>query len=248
MKKANKEKKNKTIVLAIVLAIVVGTIYYLNSQKADISIGGHNLSLNPNNDPDDYIMDEEAVKSKESQFSYAPELTGIGGYINANSSLSIGSLKGKVILVDFWTYTCINCIRTLPYLKAWHGKYEDDGLVIIGVHTPEFEFEKEYGNVVDAVNGNQIEYAVVQDNNYATWRAYQNRYWPRKYIIDIDGFIRYDHIGEGAYEETEKVIQELLKERMERLGKGKLKEGMSKPSDIHDVDFGKVKSPELYLG
>ena len=248
----NKTTGKKNILLILVLVIIAGSIYYLNSQKAVVNADTENTAdTGKKTDikaPESYVKDEEAVKEKEAKFEYAPELTGIDGYINTDNMLTIGSLKGKVVLVDFWTYTCINCIRTLPYLKAWNDKYKDDGLVIVGVHTPEFEFEKEYGNVKDAAEKYGLKYAIVQDNSYATWRAYKNRYWPHKYLVDIDGFIRYDHIGEGKYEETEKKIQELLRERMERLGKGKLKEDMSKPSEIIDVEFGKVNTPELYFG
>lgn len=244
---------NKNIILIVILIIIAGSIYLLNSQKASVSeINAENAADTEAETnvkaPETYVKDEESIKQKEARFSYAPELTGIEGYINTDNTLAIGSLKGKVVLVDFWTYTCINCIRTLPYLKAWHEKYADDGLVIIGVHTPEFEFEKKYENVLEAAKKYELKYPIVQDNNYATWRVYKNRFWPHKYLIDIDGFIRYDHIGEGKYEETEGVIQELLKERMERLGKEKIKEDMSKPSDIIDVDFGKVNTPEIYLG
>ncbi|MBI2134709.1 thioredoxin family protein [Candidatus Woesearchaeota archaeon] len=250
-----KEEKtgNRNLFLIVLLIIIAGSIYYLNSQKAAVSetdienIADAKTETNVKA-PQSYVKDEQAVKQKEARFEYAPELTGIEGYINTDNMLTIGSLKGKVVLVDFWTYTCINCIRTLPYLKVWHDKYADDGLVIIGVHTPEFEFEKKYENVKEAAEKYGLKYAIVQDNDYLTWRAYKNRFWPHKYLIDIDGFIRYDHIGEGKYEETEKVIQALLKERMERLGKGKLKEDMAKPSDIIDVDFGKVNTPEIYLG
>src|SRR3989338_574562 len=147
----------------------------------------------------------------------APELVGISGFFNTDEFPSISELKGKVVLVDFWTYTCINCIRTLPHLVEWDKKYRDKGLVIIGVHTPEFEFEKEYNNVKAAIEKYCINYPVVQDNGYLTWQAFKNRYWPRKYLIDTDGFIRYDHIGEGGYKETEAKIQELLNERAEIL-------------------------------
>ena len=114
--------------------------------------------------------------------------------------------------MDFWTYTCINCIRTLPYLKEWHAKYADDGLVILGVHTPEFKFEEKLENVRQAVKDIGIGWAVGLDNDYATWDAYKNRYWPAIYLIDKDGIIRYTRVGEGAYAETESKIRELLKE------------------------------------
>ena len=141
----------------------------------------------------------------------APELTGVFSWINSEP-LTLEELRGDVVLIDFWTYTCINCIRTLPYLKDWHEKYADLGLTIIGVHTPEFEFEKKKENVIDAVAEYGLKYPVVQDNDFGTWRAYSNRYWPAKYLIDKDGYIRYTHFGEGAYQETEEKIRELLME------------------------------------
>ncbi|MEM3086635.1 MAG: thioredoxin family protein [Halobacteria archaeon] len=175
----------------------------------------------------------------------APELRGIAGYLNTEPNLTLSSLRGRAVLVDFWTYSCINCQRTLPYLKAWDAKYRDRGLTIVGVHTPEFAFEKSRENVARFVEENGIRYPVVQDNDYATWRAYQNNYWPRKYLVDKDGAIRYDHIGEGAYEETERKIQELLAERDAAL---KIDKTMTLPSDTPAVDFRKILTPELYLG
>ena len=142
---------------------------------------------------------------------FAPELQGISGWINSEP-FTLASLREKVVLIDFWTYTCINCIRTFPYLRDWHEKYADKGLVIVGVHTPEFEFEKDRGNVIEAAAKHGLEYAIVQDNNRGTWDAFRNRFWPAKYLIDKDGFIRYTHFGEGAYEETEVRIRELLAE------------------------------------
>ena len=138
---------------------------------------------------------------------------GVNEWINSEELiLSELQAENRVVLIDFWTYTCINCIRTLPYLKQWHEKYADRGLVIIGIHTPEFEFEKSLENVKEAVEGFEIEYPVVQDNNYWTWNAFNNRYWPAKYLIDTDGYIRYSHFGEGRYDETEQAIRLLLEE------------------------------------
>ena len=138
---------------------------------------------------------------------------GINEWVNSEELiLEELQAENKVVLIDFWTYTCINCIRTLPYLKQWHDKYADRGLVIIGVHTPEFEFEKSLDNVKEAVEGFEIKYPVVQDNNYWTWNAFNNRYWPAKYLIDKDGYIRYSHFGEGKYDETEQAIRLLLEE------------------------------------
>ena len=138
---------------------------------------------------------------------------GINEWVNSEE-LVLAELQAenKVVLIDFWTYTCINCIRTLPYLKQWHDKYADRGLVIIGIHTPEFEFEKSLDNVKEAIEGFEIKYPVVQDNNYWTWNAFNNRYWPAKYLIDKDGYIRYSHFGEGRYDETEQAIRLLLEE------------------------------------
>ena len=140
-----------------------------------------------------------------------PEIRGIASWINSEP-LTFEEQRGKVVLVDFWTYTCVNCIRTLPYLKAWHEKYADKGLVIVGVHTPEFEFEKDRDNVIEATEGFGLEWPIAQDNDFKTWRAFNNRYWPAKYLVDKDGLIRYTHFGEGAYDETELWIRGLLEE------------------------------------
>ena len=177
----------------------------------------------------------------------SPELTGISHYLNTEN-ITIGELVGKkIILVDIWTYSCINCQRTLPYITAWHEKYKDQGLEIIGVHSPEFEFEKKLENVKRAIEKFGIRYPVVLDNDHETWTAFRNSYWPRKYLIDIDGYIAYDHIGEGGYEETENRIRELLKERAERLGLAKEMPGMANITPI-PLDFGRINTPEIYLG
>ena len=143
--------------------------------------------------------------------SLAPDLSGITGWINTDE-FTLASLRGEVVLVDFWTYTCVNCLRTLPYLKYWHEKYDDLGLNIVGVHRPEFEFEKDYDNVVAAVQQHELGWRMAQDNDSRTWRSYNNRYWPAKYLIDHDGVIRYRHFGEGRYGETEEWIRMLLEE------------------------------------
>ena len=142
----------------------------------------------------------------------APELAGISSFINTEP-FTLEELRGdKVVLIDFWTYTCVNCIRTLPFIKEWHDKYEDAGLVIVGVHAPEFEFEKLESNVKMAVEDWGIEYPVVLDNDHATWNNFLNRSWPAKYLIDQDGVIRYTHFGEGEYIETEDEIRKVLAE------------------------------------
>ncbi len=142
----------------------------------------------------------------------APEFVGITKWLNTDKPLTLADLKGKVVLVDFWTYTCINCIRTLPHVTSWYDKYKDQGFVVIGVHTPEFEFEKQTENVEGAIKQYGIHYPVPQDNNYATWNAYNNQFWPAEYLIDADGNIRRTHFGEGEYDETEMAIKQLLQE------------------------------------
>lgn len=183
------------------------------------------------------------------QHTPAPELRALEGYLNTEGKqITLAEYRGKkVVLLDFWTYSCINCQRTLPYLTAWYERYRDQGLEIIGIHTPEFSFEKLEENVQEALRRHGIAYPVVLDNQYGTWLAYGNRYWPRKYLIDIDGRIAYDHIGEGAYELTEKQIQHLLAERAVRLGEAAtMPEGTATPKNI--VVSGAVGSPEVYFG
>lgn len=147
--------------------------------------------------------------SKLPKLVAAPNFVGIDYWINT-APLSMEELKGKVVLIDFWTYSCINCIRTLPYITKWYDTYKDQGLVIVGVHTPEFEFEKKESNVEDAVKRFGIHYPVALDNQHKTWKAYSNLYWPAHYLIDQEGIIRYFHFGEGAYVETENAIRNLL--------------------------------------
>lgn len=173
----------------------------------------------------------------------APGFTDTQEWFNTpgEQPLSIESLRGRVVLVDFWTYTCINCIRTQPYLKAWDRKYRDRGLTIVGVHTPEFPFERDAGNVADAIDRAGIEYPVVQDNEYGTWNAYGNQYWPAEYFIDARGRIRFTHFGEGDYEEKEKVIRDLLAEAGRSPGRG-----MSGAKGER-IAAG-VTTPESYLG
>lgn len=142
----------------------------------------------------------------------APEFAGIERWLNSEP-LSMEGLRGKVVLVDFWTYSCINCINTLPYIKQWHEKYKDLGLVVVGVHTPEFPFEKSTANVQAAIKRFDIRYPVAQDNRYATWSAYHNRYWPALYLVDAEGEIVYQHFGEGQYAETEAAIRNALARR-----------------------------------
>jgi cytochrome c biogenesis protein CcdA/thiol-disulfide isomerase/thioredoxin len=151
------------------------------------------------------------VSGQESKIPLTPFLKGENNQ-NSNQEISTASLKGKVVLVDFWTYTCINCIRTLPYVTSWYDKYKDKGFVVIGVHTPEFEFEKDTNNVLNAIKQYKIHYPVPQDNNYNTWNAYNNQYWPAEYLFDSNGMLRRAHCGEGEYDQMETAIVSLLKE------------------------------------
>lgn len=139
----------------------------------------------------------------------APEFPAGLTWLNSRP-LSMLELKGKIVMIDFWTYSCVNCARTLPHIKEWHEKYAGKGLVIIGVHTPEFEFEKDVENVKRAIEENEIKYPNVLDPNFQVWQLYANHWWPRKLLVDQEGKIRYDHIGEGGYEETETQIQKML--------------------------------------
>ena len=142
----------------------------------------------------------------------APELANIMGWLNS-PPLRLEQLRGRVVFLDFWTYSCINCVRTIPYVNELHRKYSsDEGLVIIGVHTPEFEFEKDESNVRGAARKLRIEYPVALDSENTTWKLYGNRYWPRQTLIDYAGQVRYEHIGEGGYEEIEQQVVGLLKE------------------------------------
>jgi len=207
----------------------------------------------------------------KSQFKRAPEFEKTDNVINdstINSSqpLTMASLKGKVVLVNFWTYSCINVLRTLPYLIDWNSKYADEGLVIVGIHSPEFKFEKDINNLESALQRYGIKYPVLQDNDHKTWDAYGNNYWPRMYLIDDEGYVRYDKIGENGYEATEKVLQSLLSERNSKVGlkNMNLNKTFSSSSDneilpltnsntikgflSQSVDFSKIKTKELYFG
>jgi len=222
-------KKNHLVLIGVVI-VIVAAVLFLESGKIDPGINGS-------------VVGERGINEllASGEFPEAPELEGISAYLNTEGKeIKISDYRGQVVLIDFWTYTCINCIRTLPFLTTWDEKYKDKGLVIIGVHTPEFEFEKKTENVYNAINRYGIEYAVVQDNSYETWGAFENRFWPRKYLIDAEGKIRYNHIGEGGYAETEAKIQELLTES------GQNVEGMDLEKSSQDVRLS--ITPELFSG
>jgi cytochrome c biogenesis protein CcdA/thiol-disulfide isomerase/thioredoxin len=187
--------------------------------------------------------DSQAVLANEGPM---PDLKGAVAWLNS-TSLTRESLRGKVVLIDFWTYSCINCLRALPYVEAWAAKYKDAGLVVIGVHTPEFAFEKERSNVEKAVLDLKVSYPVAIDSDYKIWQAFNNQYWPGHYFIDGKGRIRHHHFGEGEYEESEQVIQQLLKEN----GTTSLLGGMINVSAV-GVEAApgseNVRSPETYIG
>lgn len=219
----------------IVSALLVGGVLYSTSLEKPASLGVDAPTL--------------TLAEKKNKFSLGADISSPDGFINTDGKpISIEEFRGKkVVLLDIWTYSCINCQRTIPRLNELHEKYKDQGLEIIGLHTPEFAFEKVQKNVEDAVGRFGIKYPVVLDNDFSTWNAYGNRYWPRKYLIDIDGYVVYDHIGEGAYDDTERAVQVALKERNERLG---IKADV--PAVVVEVEKEEsttdVRSPEIYFG
>ena len=231
----------RSLIILIIIAVgIIGAVIWLEGLKPKQIFPGSGDVVE--------VADSAQTASKGQRYQKAREIVSPAGFINTNG-IAIQELIGKkVILVDFWTYGCINCQRTLPYLTSWYDKYRESGLEIIGVHTPEFAFEKEIENVQWAVDKYGIKYPVVLDNDYGTWRNYQNRYWPRKYLIDIDGYIVYDHIGEGGYEETERKIQELLRERITKLNEvGSVASGIVAPENIEQATAD-PRSPEIYFG
>ena len=207
----SKFKLPTVVLIATWLVLLVGACGGSDSVNTDIAI-------------DRQVQPTVAASSRTSQISqlenhnvggtvgdFAPEFGGSDAWINGGP-LKMDELRGQVVLIDFWTYTCINCIRTFPFLKQLNSRYADDGLVIVGIHTPEFEFEKVYENVIEATQTNKLSWTIAQDNKFVTWRSYNNRFWPAKYLIDKDGIVRYTHFGVGGYAETESKIRELLAE------------------------------------
>jgi thiol-disulfide isomerase/thioredoxin len=175
-----------------------------------------------------------------------PSLGGATGWLNSQP-LTKDGLRGKVVLVDFWTYTCINWLRTLPYVREWAEKYKKQGLVVIGVHTPEFRFEKDVDNVRRAVKDRKLDFPIAIDNDYAIWSAFDNHYWPALYIIDAQGRIRHHQFGEGGYEKAERIIQQLLSEAGSS-GIGDQLAAVDARGVEAEADWADLKSPENYLG
>src|SRR5438105_2194876 len=175
-----------------------------------------------------------------------PSLGGATGWLNSQP-LTGADLRGKVVLIDFWTYTCINWLRTLPYVRAWAARYKDQGLVVIGVHAPEFPFERDVDNIRRAAKDTNVDYPIAIDNDYAIWRAFENSYWPALYVIDGQGRIRHHQFGEGGYERSERIIQQLLGEAGVG-GIGRQLVAVDARGAEADADWGSLKSPENYVG
>ncbi len=224
-------KKIWPYLLALVVLLVVGGIY-LDYSKTGMDLA--NLGASQPNQASSGAS--ASVTPNLKNYGPAPDFTGITNWINS-PPLTMASLKGKVVLVDFWTYSCINCLRTLPFVTGWYSKYSADGLVVVGVHTPEFPFEQVPANVEAAVKRLGVTYPVAQDNNYGTWNAYQNEYWPADYLVDQNGNVVYESFGEGDYVQTENAIRSLLK--LPPLTSG---------SSGNGQDLSQVNSPEMYFG
>ena len=227
------------IVVTCVVAIAMGWDVRFLSKFSFLSTAGIEQKL-----LDQYVPAPVAAPATDKPM--APSLRGATHWLNA-APLDNEMLRGKVVLVDFWTYSCINCLRTLPYLKAWDEKYRAHGLVIVGVHAPEFAFEYDLQNVSKAVNDLGIRYPVALDNQYTIWNTFNNRYWPAHYLIDAQGRVRHQHFGEGAYEETELMIQSLLKEAGQGVALGKKLSNVTTTGVAVAAVVGR-KSPETYLG
>jgi thiol-disulfide isomerase/thioredoxin len=233
----------KSFIIGITVFIaLLAALYYIDERR-----GVHDTSTPLVIDAQSDAPSIQDQKSR--QYRSAPEITRPSGYVNTDGVTFEELIGKKVVLVDIMTYSCINCQRTFPYVNAWYEKYKDQGLEIVGIHTPEFQFEHDINNVREAMQRFGIQFPVVLDNDYGTWNAFNNRYWPRKYLIDIDGFVVYDHIGEGAYDKTEQKIQELLKERNDRL---QLDESIASdvvaPFGVESVNRLQPQSPETYFG
>ena len=254
---------NRNILLGVAVVLIAGAIWYIESSKPP-SIAGTSVALSATSTASTLT----AIIAADQNAGYSPAVELIpGGDPSATGTTQFGApassgfintapfklkdlIGKKVVLIDFWTYNCINCLRAQPYLNAWYNKYKDQGLVIIGIEAPEFDFEKNYNNVVQAIaNQYHIQYPVVEDNNLDTWNAYQNQYWPADYLIDIGGYVTDTHLGEGDYADTESKIQAALKQRDQTLGlPDTVLTGTVNPSDVITVSANGVQSPETYFG
>ena len=215
-------------------------------QRLVALVGTSNPQAQPVKTDADPAMMMSAGGNSAGVPSTLPDLSGASAWINS-PPLTAEALRGKVVVVDFWTYSCINCLRTLPYVNAWYGKYKDSGLVVLGVHTPEFPFEKDETNVRKAVRDLGIDYPVAMDNDYRVWRAFNNEYWPAHYFIDAAGHVRYHHFGEGDYEESEAWIRSLLEERNHQPAPNRATQIAASGAEAAS-DLQAVQSPETYIG
>ena len=195
--------------------------------------------FNDGNSDSEFKWEQDAGASVFGDYGKAPGIVTGGTWFNSDAPLTMENLRGKVVLLDFWTYSCVNCVRTIPYLKAWHDAYSSEGLVIIGVHTPEFAFERDPSNVEKAIADLGISWPVVLDNDFLQWKAYGNRFWPAHYFIDAEGRIRYFHFGEGNYAESENVIRRLIGEAGKKTAE--------RAGDIVRA-AASSRTPEIYLG
>jgi cytochrome c biogenesis protein CcdA/thiol-disulfide isomerase/thioredoxin len=236
--------------LGAVIALAGVAITFHLDTKAQSAIGGYTNRIQDWIERNDYVdrhlyskrpLVARPAGAELADYGPAPDFNGISHWLNTRGDrpLSLDALRGKVVLVDFWTYSCINCLRTLPHLEAWDAAYRKDGLVIVGVHTPEFAFEHSLANVREATRRLGVRYPVALDNDYATWNAYSNQYWPAEYLLDRTGRLRHVHFGEGNYDRTERVIRNLLAMPGTRLPK------TAAIADRTPMDF---TTPESYLG
>ncbi|MFB3919162.1 hypothetical protein BU251_06290 [Candidatus Velamenicoccus archaeovorus] len=243
----------RPFLLFVAVAAIVAAIYVLEPRK-EKELSGVPASVAASQEiaapVAQGVANTKRIAEKKMKYERAKEFISPDGYINTKPFRLSDAIGKKVILIDFWTYSCINCQRTLPYLTAWDAQYGSEGLLIIGVHAPEFGFEKVYDNVAVAVKKAGIHYPVILDNAHANMRLYDTLYWPTKYLIDIDGFIVYKHVGEGGYGQTEQVIRRLLEERRRvlHIAEGASSLGAVRPGKIDEVDFGSIGTPEIYLG
>ena len=243
-----KEIKTAAISAIIIIISIAGISVFLTSLDKSAQSTGNGIFLDKTGRDvkNTNIQSKSISYPDENNYPLAPDLVGIANYVNTTPEELKSKMKDKVVLYDFWTYSCINCIRTFPYLKAWNEKYADKGLLIIGVHSPEFEFEKDLNNVKMASLKYGLTYPIVLDSDHLTWNAFSNRYWPAEYITDDLGHIRHTHFGEGEYDQTEKVIQQLLDQRAKRLGLNITADQSLYNFEAHEFSF--EQTPELYFG
>ena len=240
-------------ILVCIVILLPLTFLTINCGFQNKDATGYRVTDNTKTDPIDHKALTDLIEIGHMTVGgdigdLAPEFSGITNWINS-SPLTLQELRGNVVLIDIWTYTCVNCIRTIPYIKEWYSRYQDQGLVIIGIHSPEFEFEKLTANVERSMIDLDISWPVAQDNDMKTWDSYGNMYWPAKYVLDKNGVVKYRHFGEGSYAETENAIRILL----EDYGHNKIDYDNSLPVDQKvDRSFGQSVlpkvTPELYFG